>query len=537
MSGKAGIRFGTRGGSYTMKGLLSVLASMIILSYSSCRSIKILSGGGGLLQIPHIVLLSAMFVLVVASITTAEVHAYTVDPTLIQTVREYAAETYYGAEHVERWNRVLDAFGVKNHTSSMTAAEAQEMADNFSPKRWNPIVAALAALEQAQQQQPQVVEEPIQYRVDSTLVATVQSYAAETHYGDAHVERWNRVLDAFGVLNHTSSMTAAEAQEMADNFSAKRWNPIVEALTALEEAKKQDHQQQQDQQQSQQQQGALENPQYAQQQDQLPSTQQSQQQNQAIIDEYREVRTHVQNILDAMREFNLLAYNNRIENPDVWVQVRDLHAHAFELGRLITVGDIYEQSNNFGALSNQITKIKTVIPRAEDILAQMRALFDPYSHLESCPQINPTTNKKLVQYIEAEVVYSETVRRGGDPLPDGARVSNSNSTHISYTYTDGTPVRNLTERICAYHDLNYGENHRGMIKEAMLALGINPETHDDVTPMSAERAFEMQQRYDNSQYDWPDGDGWPEWQERIWQDIKTEIRKIENNKYYEENKD
>ena len=232
---------------------LTVLVIIVIIcSYTSYQSVKILSGGGGLLQITHIALLVTVLVST-ASITVAEAEAYTVDPALIQTVQGYAAETHHGAAHVDRWNRVLDAFGVINHTSSMTVEQAQVMADKFNPNRWNPIVEALTALEQAQQQQPQqqdpqVVEEPIQYVVDSTLVATVQSYAAETQYGTEHVDRWKRVLDAFGVISHTSSMTAAEAQEMADNFSANRWNPIVEALTALEEAKKQDQQQSQQEQ-------------------------------------------------------------------------------------------------------------------------------------------------------------------------------------------------------------------------------------------------------------------------------------------------
>ena len=186
-----------------------------------------------------------MAMLVLASISIAEAEAYTVDPALIQTVQGYAAETHHGATHVDRWNRVLDAFGVINHTSSMTAEQAQVMADKFNPNRWNPVVDALTALEAAQQQQQQqdqqaaVNPQATQYTVDPALIQTVQGYAAETQHGAAHVERWNRVLDAFGVIQHTSSMTAEQAQQMADNFSAKRWNPVVEALTALEAAQQQ----------------------------------------------------------------------------------------------------------------------------------------------------------------------------------------------------------------------------------------------------------------------------------------------------------
>ena len=252
--------------------------------------------------------------------------AYTVDPALIQNVQNYAAETHHGSEHVDRWNRVLDAFGVITHTSSMTAAQAEQMADKYSASRWDPVVAALAALEQSEQQQQQdppdtaapvmtlqgsarvnltvgdaytdagatctddtdgaisasddsanvntqtagnytvtyqcadtsgnaatpiyrtitVEEPPVQnprtsYTVDPALIQNVQNYAAETHHGSEHVDRWNRVLDAFGVITHTSSMTAAQAEQMADKYSASRWDPVVAALAALEQSEQQQH--------------------------------------------------------------------------------------------------------------------------------------------------------------------------------------------------------------------------------------------------------------------------------------------------------
>ena len=491
------------------------------------------------MQIRYIALL--VTVLATAPIIIAEAEAYAVDPVLIQTVQGYAAETHYGAEHVDRWNRVLDAFGVISHTSSMTAEQAQQMADKFSAKRWNPIVAALTALEQSQQQQQQqqqddqqaaVNPQATQYTVDPALIQTVQGYAAETHYGAEHVDRWNRVLDAFGVIQHTSSMTAAQAQEMADKYSAKRWNPIVEALTALEGANSQDQQQSQQQQQ----QGALENPQYVPQQDQLPSTLQDQQLSPSA--EWAIVKAEAQAI--------------HIGTNDLWWEVRikygvdskqlmqfesleDKYRHSdYWLHTLILNGDTSGPQN----LPSHITKLREAIEWVKnEIIAPMNKIIDPYGPVESCPQIDPKTNKALVRYIEAEVVREKTIRGTSADLPDGATLKKATQTHITYTYTDGTLKHDLTERICAYHDLDYGENHRNMVKEAMLALGIDPEA-DGIEPMSAERAFEIQQRYDNSRYDWPEGDGgWPAWQERIWQDIKTEIRKIEHDRHYEENYD
>ena len=69
--------------------------------------------------------------------------------------------------------------------------------------------------------------------VDPALIAQVRGYAAETHEGQAHVDRWRRVLAAFGDDNGYTAMTAAEAQTYADQ-GWQRWVPVVDALEALE---------------------------------------------------------------------------------------------------------------------------------------------------------------------------------------------------------------------------------------------------------------------------------------------------------------
>ena len=84
------------------------------------------------------------------------------------------------------------------------------------------------ALEDSTSQAPLVV-----VTVDPALVAQVRGYAAETHQGQAHVDRWMRVLAAFGDDNGYTPMTAAEAQTHADR-GWQRWVPVVDALAALE---------------------------------------------------------------------------------------------------------------------------------------------------------------------------------------------------------------------------------------------------------------------------------------------------------------
>ena len=259
-----------------------------------------------------------------------------VDPALVAQVRGYAAETHEGQAHVDRWKRVLAAFGDDNGYTPMTAAAAQTYADK-GWQRWVPVVAALEALEAAQQpltlpavsvaagadvteggdavftvtaspapaaplavtvtvatagefgvtagSRPVTIPvtgsatltlatandgadepdgsvsvtvaagdgytvggpaagtvaiadddpAPVVATADPALVAQVRGYAAETHHGQAHVDRWRRVLAAFGDDNGYTPMTAAAAQTYADK-GWQRWVPVVAALKALEAA-------------------------------------------------------------------------------------------------------------------------------------------------------------------------------------------------------------------------------------------------------------------------------------------------------------
>ena len=77
-----------------------------------------------------------------------------VSDALLSDVTDYAGETWRkSVDHVERWSRVLAAFGVDNayNNNPMTVAEAQAQADR-GLARWLPIVPALQCLETAQAQ-------------------------------------------------------------------------------------------------------------------------------------------------------------------------------------------------------------------------------------------------------------------------------------------------------------------------------------------------------------------------------------------------
>ncbi len=182
---------------------------------------------------------------------------------LLADVKAYAAEAFHGSEHVNRWKRVLVAFGeiVSGFTgTAMTAVEAQSFADK-GWSRWDPVVVALTALEaqastdttssdQTDTTETESETSESVYVVPASLVNDVKGYAAETGNGAAHVNRWKRVLLAFGesVPGFTgSSMTVSEAQQNAQTFWSVRWDPVVTALKALEANQQQQQSQQQQQ--------------------------------------------------------------------------------------------------------------------------------------------------------------------------------------------------------------------------------------------------------------------------------------------------
>ena len=84
----------------------------------------------------------------------------------------------------------------------------------------------------------QSTDSPTPACVSEALLADAQKAAGETwRTSPGHVERWSRVLAAFGVSNQYSSnpMTVAEAKAQADR-GLQRWVPVVTALECLEKA-------------------------------------------------------------------------------------------------------------------------------------------------------------------------------------------------------------------------------------------------------------------------------------------------------------
>ena len=71
--------------------------------------------------------------------------------------------------------------------------------------------------------------------VSEELAADVEGCSKETWQGQAHVERWLRVLETFsGTTNDSRVMTPTEAEGYV-NRGWQRWEPVLEALECMEE--------------------------------------------------------------------------------------------------------------------------------------------------------------------------------------------------------------------------------------------------------------------------------------------------------------
>ena len=161
-------------------------------------------------------------------------NAPVLDPRLEADVRSYAAETRHGTLHVNRWKRVLVAFGLEDYPGlePTTLDEARVHVDIGRP-RWIPVLAHMAAMDAANPQPPPARGS---VQIDAQVLATARSKAAQTHGGAKHVNRWKRVLEAFGDSDYPGiePLTAAGAQVYANVWSG--WDQVAAQLKLIEAA-------------------------------------------------------------------------------------------------------------------------------------------------------------------------------------------------------------------------------------------------------------------------------------------------------------
>ena len=123
-----------------------------------------------------------------------------------------AGETWRSSDHVERWSRVLAAFGEENGYSNnpMTIAEAQAQADR-GLKRWAPVAPALECLANSPQETPQQEEE--EEVTPTTPELSLSPGAAITEGGDAS---FTITADPAPSSDLTIAYTVAQSGEYLD---------------------------------------------------------------------------------------------------------------------------------------------------------------------------------------------------------------------------------------------------------------------------------------------------------------------------------
>ena len=143
---------------------------------------------------------------------TPEQPSFTADPTLIANIKEYAAETYRGQEHVDRWHRVLKTLGVEEFPglTTMTSGEAYTFVQQ-GWNRWIPVVAELKAFETWQQQpQPEQPQQPPQQQ--PIPVNLVSNSSFEAPIVTAHNGQWQQFAPSTAGISWTVTGDSLEIQ-------------------------------------------------------------------------------------------------------------------------------------------------------------------------------------------------------------------------------------------------------------------------------------------------------------------------------------
>ena len=142
--------------------------------------------------------------------------SFTADQTLISNIKEYAAETWRGQEHVDRWHRVLKTLGAGDYPglTTMTSEEAYTYVQQ-GWNRWVPVVAELKAFEawQEQQQPPQPpAQDPPQQKPQQPPVNLVSNSSFEAPIVTAHNGQWQQFAPSTAGISWTVTGDSLEIQ-------------------------------------------------------------------------------------------------------------------------------------------------------------------------------------------------------------------------------------------------------------------------------------------------------------------------------------
>ena len=138
--------------------------------------------------------------------------SFAADSTLISNIKEYAAETYRGQDHIDRWHRVLKTLGVEEFPSltTMTSGEAYTYVQQ-GWNRWIPVVAELKVFEAWQQQpQPEQPQQPPQQQ--PIPVNLISNGSFEAPIVTEHNGQWQQFTPSTAGISWTVTGDSLELQ-------------------------------------------------------------------------------------------------------------------------------------------------------------------------------------------------------------------------------------------------------------------------------------------------------------------------------------
>ena len=203
---------------------------------------------------------------------------------LITDILGWRAEQGKESDHYKRWTRALAALGHGSHNNPMTASEAQTYVARGWGGRWQPVVDALTASKSPTNTPvpppptntpvppppptntpvppppptntpvppppptntpippPPPTNTPVPPAATTapsgpyaSLITDILDWRDEQDKESDHYKRWTRTLAAlWDKVSHTNPMTLSEAQGYVDRGWGGRWQPVVDALTALQ---------------------------------------------------------------------------------------------------------------------------------------------------------------------------------------------------------------------------------------------------------------------------------------------------------------
>ena len=161
---------------------------------------------------------------------------------LVQTARFYASQTNKGREHIDRWRRVLAAFGVTESkvgwagrppvsplNPPITYKEAKEYAE-MGWKDWDHVASVIARL-QGIKEETKVIKllfDHLSQAERNGLIAHCITIRDRHRWVPGHIKKWNNMIKT--INGEPGGLCLEDIRVRAVDRRAKNWLPIWNAL-------------------------------------------------------------------------------------------------------------------------------------------------------------------------------------------------------------------------------------------------------------------------------------------------------------------